>query len=792
MKQYYLPDQYVGEAEKNKEDWWKPTMDYWISQAEAQNDKSDVEKNLNYANGIIDRSLFRYILQPLAPGVVSEDLMKKMPGELRDVDLITYVRERYQGEYMNLPYKFFVKTNNPETVMAFNHGLRKQVRKLIESKFVNLMNTNQNVDTNFGEQPDVDIEKFVKEETQKFFDDQAIDGQNKLELINDRTDFDTMRHQAFFYWFSTEQFYDWRYVGDNGKFNKVLISPDEGYPVDNGEQFVEDNDAFLFKRKISWTQFIQRYQNKLTKEELDYVQQMMSITTDEQPALIAPWEVVKDRVLMSYGSDYYYSNYSKTSDYRVTNDAREIYENIIQFIVPRKVKVLKYIDIDGELKEMEVESGYRLDKENGDIELNYEYIDETWTGVRIGNQHIGIYLKPEKDIIQRRGADGKLKLHFGGKKRLMQEININPIPKRLAPYVVMDRIILLHQERAMAKMKDAILTMPKSLIYSKEKEAISQYFMMMADGTLEYDDTLISADEISKAFRIVGHPAADKYLMTLINLRHENRQEALEMANMNSERVGSANPQGGKAITEQNIFRAKIASTLMIHMFHKALERSHTADLDISKLAWITGESGAYFDKKNNKTISVSIDPLDHFLSSYGVFVVDSKSEEEKVAMYKQIAFSAAQNGQFGVAAESLEIDNAAEGRQVIAKLQKATEEFQKELERVKSEGMIQAKQMEEETKQKDRDNQIQLEYIKQQGENYRMMLKLQNDILNSNNSDLYSDADKEAAKKEIEMLKLSLKQQELALDNMNKQEDRTLKREELKTQKQIAKMNKN
>jgi hypothetical protein len=714
-----------------------------------------------------------------------------LPGELREVDFISYVREKYQSEYMLLPYKVFVKANNPDATIKFNHEIKQELIVKLQEQIINLM-SESGQDTNFDKFESTDLKAFIEEKKQEFFDLRAKDAQDKLNLLNDETDWDTIRHQAFMYWFATECFYDYRYIDEHGRFHKELIPPYEGFPVDNGEPYVEDHDAFLWRRKITYTQFLDKYKNRLSKKELDYVKSLQSDNSvDRVSAIIAPLQATEDRASITFGSAW--NSLSHMSlDTRFTNDLQEVYEYTIQYKVPRKVRELKYIDaLTGELIEIEVATDYKLNPDNGDIEYEDKWIFETYTGIRVGNELTGVYIEPERDVVQR-NYNGRVKLHFGGKRGLMRDIAINPIPKRLAPYQVIDRIILLHQERAMAKMKDAILTIPKSMLADKTAEVQQQYFYMMAEGVFIYDDSLMSADEVSKAFSITGHPAADKYLRTLIELRSANRAEAFEMANMNDSRRGTAGQYQGKGAKEQDIFRAKISSTLMIHTLHKTFEKSHQSDLDVSKIAWLAGKNGTYFDSKNNRIIDVNIDGLDHYNTTYGLFVVDSKAEEKKTDMYTELAFSAAQNAEFGIAAEAIEIDNASEGRLAILKLDKEVKARQERMAAANNEAAAALEQQKAAEAEKQRAHEIELERMKQQGNTYRTLLEINKAIMLADDDALFDKTQREAAQDNIKALELQLKQHELSIKEASANKDRALKEKEMKNNMAIAKENKN
>jgi hypothetical protein len=149
---------------------------------------------------------------------------------------------------------------------------------------------------------------------------------------------------------------------------------------------------------------------------------------------------------------------------------------------------------------------------------------------------------------------------------------------------------------------------------------------------------------------------------------------------MNPERMGAIDPNAGKANTEQNIYRAKIGSLLGITMFNQALERDHNADLEFSKVAYIGGKVGTFFDKSTDNNILVEVNPQLHLDSDYGVFVRNTKIDENKMAEYKNYAFNASQNGEFELAAAGIEADTVPEIRRAVKEINIARRDLEKSM----------------------------------------------------------------------------------------------------------------
>lgn len=668
-----LPDQRVGNSTKIKKEWFEPTYEYWINKATACNDKTATLKNFYYANGIVDKDVFSYVIKPLA----GDATIGTLPGEIRDVDFITPIKERHLGEYLELPYYYTVIVNNPDLVVKRNDAIRQELSELLMQSAINFLNEQQ-VNTGVDSKQMPDIEGHMQKVKNEWIDSRAIEGQDILDLINSITDFEVKRIQQFYNWWATEEFYSYRYIQD-GELYTEIISPLDGYPVDNGELFIEDMDAFVIKRMITFTQFLEKYRTAVRKEDIEILERTRS-DISSTPTINLSF-ITPDTYETFYSSQFNsYDDFAKRA--LVANPNGEVLETTIIFKTEVKRNILKYTDQNGSLLTRLVDDNYELQPMNGDLEIEVDWIPEVWIGHTFGSSGspAEVFISPSPIPVQRYDTKGHCKLPVGGKKGILNGILINPIPKRLIPYLALYRIYTLQLERTIAKYKGDIEVVPKSMLQDTTKSAKEQWFYRMADNTYIYDDTKISPQDVAVGFRIVGNPGLEKYIVGLNEIRRGVKEEAWELASMNDQRFGQIAASAGKGTTEQSIYRAKLGSILMIYIFNKALEKDHQADLDYSKVAYAEGKVGVIRDKNNNTKI-IEITPSQHISSSYGVFVVNSRIEEEKLNKYRELAFSAAQNGEFELAMSAIDGDNTSAIRKSIKEYMEMTREFQKSME---------------------------------------------------------------------------------------------------------------
>lgn len=662
------PDQRVPISEKMNEDWYINNIHYWIDLAMACNDKKKTLDNVDAANGIITEDMYAYALNPLS---AHGDKVKNLPGVIRDVDFITPIREKNLGEYIELPHQALVRVNDPDISLNRNYDLSQQIKPVIEQHIINLLNQQQDTGVPSKETPDVEEE--IKKMTEEWFDERGINAQHLINWISDNNNYNDFRIEAFNDWWCTEEVYMRSWI-QGGDVMFEGIDPLHGYPIDNGYEFIHDNDAFMSRRTISINRIHEYYQEDLTDKDYKYLQELLR--TNESSGYYADVELIENIYGRKvFGSD---GNRSRRSEKILFADSTDVWEHVVYWKTQVKRRILRNVNELGQITTRVVDSSYKLNENEGDIAIDIKWIDEVWTQVLLGNHYSGIYLKPKAYPVQIYDAKGHVRLPVTGKKGLLRGLYMNPIPRRIAPNQALFRVITLQIERQMAKYKGSIEVIPQSMLLGGEDaDPKAAYFYRLADNTIIYDDTQISAQEVATGYRMVGNDTVSAYIRTLIDLRESVKQEAWEMANMNDSRFGLAAPSSTVTNNQQNIFRAKLGSILMVTTFNSVLIKLHEMNLELSKIAFADGVSGGYFDTTGSiHHFNINSHELSN--TQYGFAITNSVLEKEKLDEYKRMAFSAAQNGDFQLASKALESDNVSEIRTYVKDFMEAREEFER------------------------------------------------------------------------------------------------------------------
>jgi hypothetical protein len=702
------PRDRVSLTEKMNRKWYMNNAHYWIDFALNSNDKDEVLHNINAANGVVDKDTYNYVLTPLA---ASED-NKKLPGVIRNTDFITPIREKNIGEYLELPHSFMVKVDDPNISLLRKFEVGNQIRPILEQELANKIS--QDEQSGIPQTNPEDIKTIADDVTEKWFDTRAMNAQHLVQWIADNNRIEEQRLSGFNDWWSTEHCF-FRVFEANGEPLFEQISSLEGFPVGNGYEYTDDQEAFVIIRKLSIDRINEYYGDRLSEKDRKYLDTLFETTGSSYSVPVSLYTNIYGNIDFPKDSTGMSTSFNDVN--AIFSNSRQVDEYIIYFKTQVQRKILYKANQFGEIvtEVVENEKDFVFDEEQGHIKLETEWITETWEQVQLGQRYSGIYLKPQPVLVQVYDALGHNKIPIIGKKGLLNGVFINPIPKRIIPNLALHRIITLQIERQMAKFKGAIEIIPKSMLADGTGSTKANMFYKMADNTIIYDDSEVDWNVISQGYKIVGNDAISGYIKTLIDFRDIIKAEAWDMANMNDGRYGQAPASSTVTNNKDNIYRAKLGSVLMITVYNTILLRLYTMLLEYGKVTYVDGKSGGLFDKAERDIKYFNIDDGELTANNYGLFMSNSVVDYNKLSEYKDLAFSAAQNGEFDIAAEAIDSDNVAQIRKGIKKLIKAEKEFKQQMEQQQLEQQKQIHTEILEDKQADRQNELDRIELKEQ-----------------------------------------------------------------------------
>lgn len=793
-----FPKQRVDGSTKRKAEWYCNCIDYIIDAGLSFNDRTETETELNILRGNIPDSFYKKTLNPYNS---NNEKYQRFPATMRNLDIMSDIIRRYVSEYFKGVHEFVVGANNPDIILNKNAKLKEKIGKLaqqaFQQEFQKQYQAAQQQAVQQGQDPNSvnpqnsmpDIEQFIKDFNEKYIDDESRQGQDMLDYIRAITKDNIIYLTSFFNFVSLGECYSYCDIRGS-KIIKEAVPVLEAYPIPNGNFFVEDHDMFARKMLLSYQQILDMFDNNLTEEDKKFLETYYSHGSNFHGV-----------TRLSYNQ--YFETYSDVCN-KFTAEERKIFKSepitvydgnnnlyeVWHVVWKGQARrgILTYVNEIGMTTTEIVDEDYKLNKEHGDINIEWEYETQVYEGYRIGNRYTAIYpIKARPIAFNREG-----KLPYNGIMEILPMMGKFSIIKTITPYQIMRNIFAYHREMVIAKNKMLILLLPESLIASDTEDKI---YKMAADGVLLVDDSEDANSQKMAQIRLLNANMG-QYITEITNLIEATKQEAREMVDMNMQRYGEIAQSAGAATTQEAISRSSMGMVILVQMFDEFRKADYNRDLDYCKLAYIDGLDTSYWDELGKRRF-ISLDVNSFVNSDYSTTVRNDSKELDKIQQLRQWAFSAAQNGDLDMALAAITGDNVSQIKATVTKFNSIKQQHEEQM-----------KQMEQMIKQEEIENK--LKEIAAKGEQDRLteQLKYQYELqlkyvdvdmsmLGDNGSEDNATRNRltalsEQNKANIEQQKIQLAREQMMADAYSKAADRQVKREDIKSKEKIARTNKN
>ena len=798
LSNYDFPRQKIPASEKDKV-WAAQCCDYVIAQGLACKDEDRMRDLYNIMEGNIPAEFYKKILNPYN---ATKEKFTKFPAVMRNYDLMKGIIRRYVGEYLKNPHIFIVGANNPDVMLARDQKLKAELTVLVQNAMAQRITEAYQQFVNEGNDPKefkpqevINVDQFIKDFNENYVDDISAQGQELLNVIRDITEDELLYEQVYFNFVAFGQTYDYSDV-NGSTLTKECIKPIDAYPVPTDAFFVEDDEMFACRRKMTYSQIMDNFDKYFDDKDREFLETYYAKFG------------TPGAVDLTFGA--YYNYYSDVCcKYNQTD--RELFKYKPQDILSREANdglfdvwhavwrsysrmgIVTYVNEIGLITTRYENDGYKLNPQAGDIDIEWVYVPQVYESVRIGGRYDAIYPYGARAI----AYDRKGKLPYNGITELFPGYGRFSIIEEVLPYQIFYNIVAYAREMALARNKLAILLLPKSLLGKTKEDQEATIYRALAEGTLYVDDETDSGMLRTQNIRMLVADIS-AYIKQLTELLQEIETAAKLKVDMTPQRYGEIANSAGKGTTEEAIARGSMGSVIVEYMVDMLRERDYARDLDFSKLAWIDGLNTSYRDENDsNKVKYVSLNVNEHIFADYIVKAKNSSKEREKLEQLKQFAFNASQNGDLKSAIAAIKGDNVAEITKLMNKFAEeanAHEEYIKQMD-------IQLEQMKE---------QHDIDMIAAKGEQDRLSIELEGEIkkqieliradanMISYNANV-SDAEQNAglarlneARAENDRQRLELDRRKVQLDTALKIRDQQLKDKQIEAQLQIARENRN
>ena len=704
-----IPDQRVAESKKRTDvTWYRTNADAIIDLAISSNDKQLTIDCMKAANGEIDKKDYAYVLSTYMEtgesSKVEKDLDINRLGKLRDVDILTPIKDKYMGEFINSYHNYQVYSLDPDVIFKRNSEIGTKVVELMFKKLQQILSSQDDPNSN------IDIKSFIDKELEDWKDDTVIKEQSSLEMLNAIIDAKRKYVDAYFYWWACEEVYTYRrIIGKDVKFD--IIDPREYYRVDSGNYFVEDDHYGLRRYSMTLEEIISEFYNNmedgLTEKQLEFIKAYIKqFNTGQQ---------VTSAIFLEYRDAFpqYIKNGDFPSGSSFTKDGLTTTVDHYVFTTEIKTGILKYISPDGEESEMPVSEDYKLEPEGGDISIDWKWSSQKWEGwIFGGDGNVKMYIPPrpiqlERELLSNVNVckspyNGISYIHVSSKKK--------PIPIRIKDYIVLYKIYTLLEEKWINKFKSWLIT-PESIISDTTEMSTEDRFQQAdIDSIFPFNDAAMQSNPNAMSmFREVATTSVIEYIKVLNEVKQSIKADAWELANMNDARFGSNSQYKGKAVTEYDYNQAIKGTVWSLEMFNSFREKDYMANLDYSRAAWVDGKQGSFVDPNTKEITYVDIDGLSHLGANVGIYIMNSAELNAQAESLKQLAFSLGQNDDPATAAEALTNKNISKLKELVVTAAKAKKAFELQIQTVKENINQQTEQIKIQDNQAQRDHDIQL-----------------------------------------------------------------------------------
>tara|TARA_R100000951_G_scaffold49786_1_gene42120 strand:- start:14645 stop:16912 length:2268 start_codon:yes stop_codon:yes gene_type:complete len=672
-----IPQQKLPLSKKNKK-WREACVEAFIDLSnQGVSKRRDYIKSLyDYYNGVIEKDDYRYVTDPYGKS------RNNFPSKMRNYPIIKPIIDLLLGEKSKRPLNYTVAVLNEDVVSEKEKAKQELLTANLQQQFANKMIQMGIAPEQMEEQGVQMPEDLLKSFERSYVDNRAIIGQKSMNYILQAEEVYDKIQKAWFHYLISGEAYTERGVQNGEPFYDVLNPLDVDYDKDPDLDFVEDGDWALVRKYVHVSTVVDHYHDVLTPEQILELEEPRQSDIDS------------------------YLLYKKAETSKDENAYRNRLLEVVKIYWKSRKRIgfLTYLDpTTGAMEEMEVDESFKMtaDMRAMGAKIDYTWVNEVWEGTRIdGRMYVNI--NPMSNQRVSMNNPSKCKLPINGRRYSdINSTNISLVSLGI-PYQLNYNIYKYRLELAIARSKDIIAQFDINMI---PKKWDMDKFMYYVEGTgiawVDYNKEGIQLNPQHQSVLDMSIKTIQQYITLLESILNEWEK----LSGVNRQRQGSVGQYEGKGSTQQAIVQSSHITEDMFRKFEHLEQRDLQALLDYSKEAWLTGKNGAYV-MPDGTVEYLSVDPLSHIESDYGIFVTNSGKEKEKIDTIRQMAQSMIQNGMPASSmADMLESESFTEIKHNLKEAEASMQELQQQQQQAEAEAKQQSEQMQAQLKQQELDN---------------------------------------------------------------------------------------
>lgn len=637
----------TSQKNANKKQWYKDKADKLDGEHNdlrvsygGVSDYKRMQVNYNMFNNILDLKDFEYVCKPF--GAEAGEL----PATMVNRDISSGKIKALLGMEMKRPFSWKVIATNPEATTRKEQEQFGRIRDFVVSEMLGPIRAE--IETQIAEetkgkelteQERDEIQQRIKQElnartpieTKRYMEREHQDPaevmtHQLLEYLIQKTDIRRKFNTAFKHLSLSAK--EVMFVGIlNGEpevwnVNSLHIHP----KMSHMSPFVEDSEALSVEYKMTPSEIVQFFGDELTETEIDKIySEFITINSEEDLFDIAEYDENND------------------GQYRDYNNIRVVHT---LWKALRKLAFLTYLDKQGKEQMMIVDENYELDKANGDIKIEYEWLPESYETWKIGG---GIYVNMRPIPGQFKDIDNLRHCKFPYYGVIVDDMNSVPTSPmdRLKVYqyyynIVMYRLELLLASDKGKKVMMNINAIPDSMDIDIEKwqyffeSSPFMWFNPNEEGT-GYNDvnTMAKTIDLSLASDIGKYIEFAEYL----------KRQAGASVGITEAVEGQASPGESVGNNRQNLIQTSHILEPYFDLHNAFKKNVLTALIETAKIAYSDKKSvklSYVLDDMTNRILDLDVGLLDS--STLGLFISNSTKSEEAIQTIRQLSHAAMQN----------------------------------------------------------------------------------------------------------------------------------------------------
>ena len=670
VSNFVFPSQKKTTTEKT-DAWIRQSIDAIVAKSAYGHSerKERIEKLFDLYYGVVRDDDYQHVYEPYGKG------RENWPWKIKHYPIVTNKVDRLLSTYSQRikPYQVICINDDVNTLKL--NALSTSIDQSLEQQFIMSL---QEAGVPTGMEGAVEQPQppafIAKNFEANYKDKRAISGQQGLDCIWQNAKVADKWLDGFKFWLITGEVFSFRGIFGDDVDYQICHPMYIDFDKDPNVKFIEDGSYVSYTKVCPISSVADRYHKEF----------------DNPSAVIKKLE---ESTFESFGSAfgnnsaYFTLDGSGYSGIAYGETTVEKYCTVVhvQWKSFKKIGFLTFLDPDVGISQTYVDDKYVLNKEQGDISIEWEWITEWWEGTRI-NRDMYVECRPVPVQFGEFGdiTKGNKCSYNGAIYNSMLGHRTSFVEKGYQYNLDYNEMMMKFKEM-LHKSKGAIAMIDINMIPKEWGKDIDK-FMMYGDlmGVLFVD---YSKDSLKLS-------ATHQNVLNLINQSVQYYTSALEFIKTEWDRVSGVNPQMESSInqsaqvgtTNQAILQSILSVENYFTEYAQFEERDINYLLNLSKIAWINNKKAVYLDSDLKQQI-LDIDGMTHAESEYAVYAVNSLQYNEKLRIIKEQIHAFIQNGTPGsTIIDMIESENIATIKMKVKEAEKINQQIGQQAETLQQE----------------------------------------------------------------------------------------------------------